>query len=153
MSSMQEKQDGLFERLGVPNPAPEPPRPPAVPSPYSLVDQQKPRAKRGLFEELLGRDHLVLYQDLDERPDLYDEPTRLLIEQLAGGNRRYDQLDDRARQLLDVAATEFATNGTAKQQQTGTAIRRTVSRKLKPLPEPNPTASPESAMPPFWWLS
>jgi hypothetical protein len=106
-----------------------------------------------LFEELLGRDHLVLYQDLDERPDLYDEPTRLLIEQLAGGNRRYDQLDDRARQLLDVAATEFATNGTAKQQQTGTAIRRTVSRKLKPLPEPNPTASPESAMPPFWWLS
>ena len=130
--------------------APKPPQPPAVPSPWELAETPKPQPK-GLFEELLGRDHLVLYQDVGERPDLYDAATVRLIEELSGGTRKYDQLDARERQLLDGATLEFVTKGPAAVQQKRDKIVKQVAKKMRP-PVDNPTTAPESSMPPFWWL-
>ena len=151
MSTMREKPVESFVRSDGQGLAPEPPRPPALPSLFALAEPERVQPKKGLFAELLRLDHLPLYHDMNERSDLYDDISRRLVDELAGGSRRYDQLDEPERRLLDAATLEFATHGPATLQKKREAVSRAVKRKIE-TSGPNPTAAPESSLPPFWWL-
>ena len=112
-----------------------------------------PRKQKGLFEELLDKNHLVLHYDMQERPDTYEEHARDLVEQLAGGALKYDELPEQERHVLDVATLEFATRpANNSHATTRAAIVKRVENKLAPVPEPTGTLGPEEAMPAFWWL-
>ena len=122
------------------------------PSPFELADSP-PQSKRGLFEELLERNHLVLHYDMQERPDLYDDQMKQLVDELSGGSRQYDQLNDVEKQALDHATLEYATQPPVKSHERARRqmVKRANEKMKRPSPRIDPTM-PEQLMPAFWWL-
>lgn len=132
--------------------APKPPQPPAPPSPFELTEEPRPIKPTGLFHELLDGNHLVLHYDMLDRPDLYDDQSRDLVAQLADSRRRLEDLTLQERQLLDVAALEYATKPPVpSHERDRRQLTKRVVQKIEPLPDDAP-GGPEESLPAFWWL-
>jgi len=130
-----------------------PTQPPALPptEQFQLVDRPAPKPT-GLFAELLDRNHLVLHYDMQDRPDLYDERAKQLVEDLSAGRTGWDRLTPEERNALDLATLEYATQPPLPSHQRRRAsVVKQVTRKIDPMPEPG-AGAPEEALPAFWWL-
>lgn len=116
---------------------------------FELAEAQSPK-DRGLFHELLERNHLVLHYDMQDRPELYSDAARQLILELADGQRRYDDLSAKEKQELDAATLEYATQPPVRShEKKRTAMLKRIKRILEP---PTDHSTPEEQLAPFWWL-
>lgn len=110
------------------------------------------RKQQGLFWELLYDDYAVLYYDMLDRPELYDEKTRDLLEQLVDQRRKIDDLSDKERKMLDVATLEYATRPPlpSHERERKKLLERTFAKMTvgaAPI-----SGVPEESLPTFWWV-
>ncbi len=155
MPSTRERFAMPSETSTIQQSAPKPPPPPAPPSPPSLFEltkEPRPIKPTGLFHELLDGNHLVLHYDMLERPDLYDDQARELVDQLTDCRRRFDELGTVERQLLDTATLEYATKPPVpSHERDRRQMVKRATQQLEPLPDDAP-GGPEESLPAFWWL-
>lgn len=88
------------------------PQPPRFPTFLELTQQHQTETetpasrRRGLFEQLLGEPS-ILYNDLLDDPEKYEEGVAQLLLLLIGGKKSLDQLTVEESHLLDRATLDF----------------------------------------------
>ena len=130
-----------------------PPQAPQTPDAYQeLADVPAKNKPKGLFEELLLGNHLVLYYDMLERPELYDDAAKQLIDTLTAGKVEHAALTPQERASLDTATLEYAMRPATKAtEKAKIEILKKAEARLDPMPKEPGT--PEADMPEFWWLT
>lgn len=149
MKTLPESCDVSFSRSLIDKFEPKPPSLPA-PSWQEPMQAQSPPLPKTLFEDLLCGNHLVLWHDMEERPELYEDETAQVVRALTAGETSYDQLGPRERRLLDEATLEYATRPPLRSHE---RARREIVRAVRQQLTREPQGPlPESELPDFWWL-
>jgi hypothetical protein len=132
---------------------------PSSPHPLLQLSETPPPSSVSLFQGLLGGRLEVLVQDSIDHPERYDEPTRLMLQELAAGASKLEELTAAERGILDRATMDFA------------AYRPPQAPKNAPKPQPPmkkprlveaadaledgrapQVEEPGGTMTPYWWL-
>jgi len=133
-----------------------PPKPPRFPTLYELAggtDTVEPLESRGdLFGSLIG-DPRVLFQDVLDRPDDYEEGLAELLIELLDGKTKADELDPTRRDMLNRSVLDFAQPPRPKEppvvrRQAPEALHM-AEREYEDYYEPDLPSEPK----PFWWVS
>lgn len=113
-----------------------------------------PKVDNGLFQSIMGGRLEVLLDDAQRNPDRYSAQELELLEQLASGQAKLQELSSGDRRVLDQAAISF------------TAFKPPRAPAAAPKPPPKPKV-PELLqqtqeelpdlehgldLPPYWWL-
>lgn len=114
-----------------------------------------PPEKRDLYGNLIG-DHLVLFQDVLDRPEDYEEGLPELLTELING-KKLDELDPMQRDMLNRAAIDFVqtparrqkpvTQGPPVKQPVPDAVAAALGEHDSDGESPDIPAGP----PTFWW--
>jgi len=127
---------------------------PTFPSFTALVSMsdlpQKGPQRDGLFGALL-RDPRVLLQDLLANPEKYEDGVASLVQELAAGSRKLDDLAPAEVELLDRATVDF--NQPTRRREVSpdpTPVQRTTEPDVEYTA---PKAAPSlNGLEPYWWL-
>ena len=117
------------------------PQPPRFPTFLELIRQQTKKEtpatteRRGLFKQLLGEPS-ILYNDLLDDPDKYEDGVAQLLLLLIGGKTSLDQLTMKEHHLLDRATLDF-------NRATDKKPRSLTSQLPKPLPTTDSGEEPD----------
>lgn len=134
-----------------------PPAPPRFPTLFELagaVDTvERPEPKTDLFGNLIG-DPRVLFQDVLDRPEDYEEGLAELLIELLDGRTKPEELDPTRRDMLNRSVLDFAQPPRPKQQQP--VVRQQAPEAMQMAEdeyeeyyEPELPSEPQ----PFWWVS
>lgn len=117
------------------------------------IESAPPETKRsGLFLDLVG-DPQVLYQDLLEDPNRYEEGVSNLLQDLTSGQRSIDELSKTEMHLLDRAVLDFNQPKRPRPEPKLAPVPKTKKSRVK-LPDEKPPkviGAPRD-MEPYWWL-
>lgn len=110
---------------------------------------ERPEPKTDLFGTLIG-DPRVLFQDVLDRPEDYEEGLAELLIELLDGKTKPEELDPVKRDMLNRSVLDFAQPPRPKQP----AVRQQVPEVLQGAEdeeyyEPDLPSEPQ----PFWWVS
>lgn len=139
---------------------PAPPKFPTFAELAQVVTTPPPIQKSGLFQQLLGGQTQVLWQDLLKDPDKYEPEVQQLLQEILSGQKSLQALMPEENQLLDRATLDFAQASKTPQPEKDRPPRSQAGEELPDKaimreaeegpPLPIPTGA--DGLDAFWWL-
>lgn len=106
----------------------------------------------GLFEGILGLNPEPLFMEVRSNKAGFESGLYELLESLVGGARKYEDLNEAEKAMLDRGVTDMAAARAPRPPPTQQPLAKTATAPVAPPKEEPMTIPTEDGQAPFWWL-